>query len=197
MLYLKAKSFIFDKIRRITSIISKIVLRLNGSKVGKGFKCYGIPVIKNTGGEIVIGNNVRMNSAIWGNPIGYYPRICLQVQPNALIEIGNDVGMSCTAITAFKGVSIGNRVLIGAGCKIYDSDFHPLDAAERYENRIDSILTKKVFIHDDVFIGAGTIILKGAEIGEGSIIGAGSVVSGKIPPKEIWAGNPAKFIKKL
>ena len=45
-------------------------------------------------------------------------------------------------------------------------------------------------------IGANSIILKGSHVGEGSIIGAGSVICGKIPPYEIWAGNPARFIKK-
>ena len=51
-------------------------------------------------------------------------------------------------------------------------------------------------IDDDVWIGAAVIVLRGSEIGTGSVIGAGSVVKGRIPPYEIWAGSPAKFIKK-
>lgn len=51
-------------------------------------------------------------------------------------------------------------------------------------------------INDNVFIGARCIILKGVTIGSKSIIGAGSVVTKNIPEGEIWAGNPAKFIKK-
>ena len=48
-----------------------------------------------------------------------------------------------------------------------------------------------------MFIGANSIILKGVTIGERSIIGAGSVVTKNIPDDEIWAGNPAKFIRKI
>lgn len=53
-----------------------------------------------------------------------------------------------------------------------------------------------VYIGDNVFIGTGTIISKDVRIGENSIIGAGSVVTKDIPDNEIWAGNPARFIKK-
>ena len=58
-------------------------------------------------------------------------------------------------------------------------------------------VTKPVEIKDGVFVGAHSIILKGVTIGEGSIIGAGSVVTKSIPAGEVWAGNPAKFIRKI
>ena len=52
-------------------------------------------------------------------------------------------------------------------------------------------------IKDHAFIGAHAIILKGVTIGEGSVIGAGSVVTKSVPDGEIWAGNPAVFIRKV
>lgn len=55
--------------------------------------------------------------------------------------------------------------------------------------------TKPVLLKRGCFIGANSIILKGCTIGENSIVGAGSVVSKDIPDNEIWAGNPARFIK--
>ena len=48
-----------------------------------------------------------------------------------------------------------------------------------------------------MFIGGGSIILKGVTIGERAVVGAGTVVTKDIPAGEIWAGNPARFIRKL
>ncbi|HIQ73368.1 MAG TPA: hypothetical protein IAA51_03010 [Candidatus Cottocaccamicrobium excrementipullorum] len=56
---------------------------------------------------------------------------------------------------------------------------------------------KEIRIEDKAFIGAGSIILKGTHIEDGAIIGAGSVVCGHIPKNEIWAGNPARYIRKV
>lgn len=42
----------------------------------------------------------------------------------------------------------------------------------------------------------GAIVMAGVEIGVGSVVGAGSVVTKDIPPYEIWAGNPARLIRK-
>lgn len=88
---------------------------------------------------------------------------------------------------------------IGSGSVIMDSNFHstnPIIRGNR-EEKVNDIRTCPVFIGDNVFIGAHSIILKGIEIGNNSIIAAGSVVTKSIPANEIWGGNPAKFIKKI
>ena len=41
-----------------------------------------------------------------------------------------------------------------------------------------------------------TMVVKPVTIGENAIIGAGSVVTKDIPANEVWAGNPARFIRK-
>ena len=56
--------------------------------------------------------------------------------------------------------------------------------------------TGHVYIGDDTFIGMGTLICNDVRIGKNCIVGAGSVVTKNIPDNEIWAGNPARFIKK-
>jgi len=56
---------------------------------------------------------------------------------------------------------------------------------------------KPVVVKDNAFIGARSIILKGVTIGNNSIVGAGSVVTKSIPDNEIWAGNPARFIRSI
>ncbi len=53
-------------------------------------------------------------------------------------------------------------------------------------------------INDYALIGMGATLLDYSEIGEGAIVAAGSLVlmNTIIPPYEIWAGVPAKFVKK-
>lgn len=53
----------------------------------------------------------------------------------------------------------------------------------------------EVKIEEDAFIGCNVIICNAVTIGKGSIVGAGSVVTKDIPPYQVWAGNPAKYIK--
>lgn len=52
-----------------------------------------------------------------------------------------------------------------------------------------------VKIEEDVFIGCNVTICNSVTIGKGSIVGAGSVVTKDIPPYQVWAGNPARYIK--
>ena len=53
-----------------------------------------------------------------------------------------------------------------------------------------------VVIEDDVFIGVNVVICNSVTIGKGSIIGAGSIVTKDIPEYQVWAGNPARFIRE-
>lgn len=52
-----------------------------------------------------------------------------------------------------------------------------------------------VHIKEGAFLGAGAVVCSPVVIGKWSIVGAGSVVTKNIPDYEIWAGNPARFIK--
>ena len=85
-------------------------------------------------------------------------------------------------------IFIGNNVAITAGTKILT---HYLDPTSKGRFRIG-----EVHIEDDVFIGVNVVICNSVTIGQGAIIGAGSIVTKDIPPYQVWAGNPAKFIKE-
>ena len=55
----------------------------------------------------------------------------------------------------------------------------------------------RVTIGNNVFVGAGSIILPGVKIGNNSVIGAGSIVTKDVPTNMVYAGNPAKQIMTL
>lgn len=86
-------------------------------------------------------------------------------------------------------IKIGKNVTITDDVKILTHFLDPCQAGRHY--RIDDVV-----IEDDVFIGIGAIICNSVIVGKGAIIGAGSVVTKNIPPYQVWAGNPAKFIKE-
>lgn len=179
-------------------VVSNIVLCGNGVRF-TSFKTTGIPyIVVARNGSFKIGHNFSMNNGIKGNPIGCYNRCTFFVNRRATLTIGNNVGLSQTAIVCHINITIEDNVKIGGGTKIYDTDFHSLDPNKRAGSE-DLLNTSKaaVLIKKNAFIGAYSIILKGATIGENSIIGAGSVVTKSIPDNQIWAGNPAKFIREI
>jgi acetyltransferase-like isoleucine patch superfamily enzyme len=150
---------------------------------------------KNWNGSVKIGKNVTINSSIEANPVGGINTTFLFKGDNAVIEIDDATGISNALFASYEHIYIGKNVAIGAGTRIFDTDFHSINYEERM--RDVNIPHKPVRIEKGVFIGASAIILKGVVIGEYSVVGAGSVVVKSIPPGEIWGGNPAKFIKKL
>lgn len=200
-------SLVYKGIRRIlisirlfvNYIITWIILYGNNVQF-KRFKSNGIPYVNIArGGFCTIKNNFKINNGNLGNPIGRPQRCILNVRTGATLTIGENVGMSSTALVVHQHISIGNNVKIGGGSCIYDTDFHSLNPNLRRNSILDykSKKNNPVVIEDNVFIGAHATILKGVTIGKNSIIGACSVVTKNIPENEIWAGNPAKFIKNV
>lgn len=181
-------------------IATKIKLICNGVEY-LDYRCYGVPYIcieKDC--RMKWGEHFALNNGLYGNQIGFATPCIFRCYEGGNIIIKNNVGMSqATLIAKGADITIGNNVKLGGGVKIYTTDFHSLN----YMNRRDWILDSQnkacapINIGDDCFIGAGTIILKGVTIGSRSTVGAGSVVTKSIPSDEIWAGNPAKFIRKI
>ena len=74
-----------------------------------------------------------------------------------------------------------------------------LGGSRNFETRNVRIMDQGSFhqgvtIGDDVFIGAGAVIMPGCRIGEGVVVGANSVVNKDFPSYAIVAGLPAKII---
>ena len=84
-------------------------------------------------------------------------------------------------------ITIGDRVTLAPRVHILAHDAST-------KRMLGYTLIGKVTIGNDVFIGAGSIILPNVIIGNNVIIGAGSVISHSIPDNSVAVGNPAKVI---
>ncbi|KAL3666470.1 hypothetical protein V7S43_008718 [Phytophthora oleae] len=110
------------------------------------------------------------------------------------ICIGDNVQMNfdCVFLDGCP-ITIGDRVMLAPNVQLYTAS-HPLDPEERSSGLE---IGKPITIEDDVWIGGNAVVVPGVTIGRGAVIGAGSVVTKNVPPMCVYAGNPAKFIKKI
>ncbi len=177
-----------------SALYNTIVLKSRKVVRGKHLRIHGWLFLRGKG-NVVIGDNVTINSSLASNPIGGNTRTIIHC--NGKLRIGNNVGMSNCAIVCQNEVVIEDWVKIGGDVSIYDTDFHSTNYIDRRCEVDYNIATKPVVIKQDSFIGAHSIILKGVTIGERSIVAAGAVVTKSIPDDELWGGCPAKFIRKL
>lgn len=115
--------------------------------------------------------------------------------PGAMIQIGRDFEIANNALVDYSGgVKIGNGVTISEGAKVFTHQHTVDDTSVSW--REQPIRFSPLEIGDDVWIGAGTVILESVcSIGPGAVIGAGAVVTKDVPPRAIFAGNPAKLIR--
>lgn len=121
------------------------------------------------------------------------------------VEIGDFsfVNMNCTFLDCAR-ITIGNRTAIGPGVHLVTAS-HPIDPLERTipypadrEMPFRAVgYAEPIVIGDDVWIGAGAIVLPGVTIGSGAVIGAGSVVTRSIPPNAVAYGNPCRVARYL
>lgn len=108
------------------------------------------------------------------------------------LVIGDQVDIGeFTHIRANGGLTIGSRVLIAAHVTITTRE-HPL-ALPRWSITND----RPVTIEDDVWIGAGAVVLPGVTIGRGAVVAAGAVVTSSVEPFSLVAGVPARPIKAI
>ncbi len=178
-------------------IVNGTIFTIHGVNLARFPKIYGTLFVRNRG-HLSIGSNVTITSGLSFSPIGGNTKTVLYVLKTGSLKIGNGVGISNACLFSAVDITVEDDVLIGGGVQIYDTDFHSVkfDARMRSENDCD-VKSAPVLIKKGAFIGAHSIILKGVTVGENSVIGAGSVVTRDIPSSEIWAGNPATFIKMV
>jgi acetyltransferase-like isoleucine patch superfamily enzyme len=148
---------------------------------------------------------IRGYDFLFGNVKGLTNGMHIMLESGVKLNIGNEASLvlgdyvyinSYSIIDCQYKISIGKRVQIGPNCYIGDFD-HSLHVDVTQVHHREGKQMAAVVISENVWIGAGAIILKGVTVGKNSVIAAGSVVTRDIPPNVVAAGVPALVIKNI
>jgi acetyltransferase-like isoleucine patch superfamily enzyme len=109
--------------------------------------------------------------------------------PDSMLKIGK-----------FCSIAKGVTIYLGGNHRIDWISSYPFNVIRNFpeaSNIQGHPATKgSVIIGNDVWLGRHSTIMSGVNIGNGVVVGAYSVVTRSIGPYEIWAGNPAKFVRR-
>jgi acetyltransferase-like isoleucine patch superfamily enzyme len=127
------------------------------------------------GSYSVIEDYAIINNAVGDIVIGNHTRIGVGNTIIGPVTIGNKVNLAQNVVVSGLNHNFGdiNQTIVEQG-----------------------VNTKKIVIHDDVWIGANSVVLAGVTIGEHVVVGGGSVVTKDISPYSVAMGNPARVVKK-
>lgn len=139
--------------------------------------CYYKRVFKSCGSNVSIHPDVRI------------------IHPDK-ISVGNNVSIhSLCYIDGEGGIVIGNNVSIAHNVSIlsFNHTWEEVMSPIKYNPKS----YKSVLIADDVWIGCGSRLMAGVKISNRCIIASGSVVTKDCESHGLYAGIPAKLIKKI
>ncbi len=148
--------------------------------------------------DVVLGKNVTINCFVnlYGCSIGDNTKIGAFVEIQKSAKVGKNCKISSHTFIC-EGVTIKDDAFIGHNVT-FINDKYPEATNQRGNLQTEEDWSVvPTIVEEGASIGSGVTILCDVTIGRGAIIGAGSVVTRDIPAGEIWAGNPARFKRKV
>lgn len=144
-----------------------------GSKLRFSIKSFIYP-----SASIQIGKKALVNL---GKSVSIRRNCEINARNGSQIEIGNNTFLnSGCIITAHKSITIGDNVEFGPNVLVFDHD-HKFDGG--YKAR--EFECSEIVIGNNVWIGAGSIILRGSKIGNNAVIAAGSIIKMDVPDNSV------------
>lgn len=145
-----------------------------------------------------IGAGFRAGRGLWMEAVARYGA---QTLTPALYVGKRFSGSDGVHIACAFELHIGDDVLVGSKVHITDHN-HGLYQGSAASSPLDPPATRPlhgapVRIGDRVFLADGVVVLPGSVIGDGAIVGANAVVHGHLPGNAIYAGAPARPIKRF
>ena len=108
------------------------------------------------------------------------------------LRVGENVFInSCCLFMDRGGIAIGDGAFIGPNVQLITTGHVPDPAGRR------ATVSRPIVLGNNVWIGAGAIVLPGVTVGDNSIIGAGAVVTRDVPANAVAVGNPARVVRTL
>ena len=147
--------------------------------------------------DVSIGANVIISSFVnlYGCSVGDNTKIGAFVE----IQKGAAIGKNCKISShtfICEGVTVQDNVFIGHNVTFINDKYPRATRADGSLQTEEDWSVVPTLVESGASIGSSVSILCGVTIGAGALVGAGSVVTKDIPPGEIWAGNPARFVRK-
>lgn len=110
------------------------------------------------------------------------------------VRLGNYVYANFNLTLVDDGnIDIGDNVMFAPNVTVITAT-HPVLPSLREKGLQFNVDVK---ICNNVWIGAGAIIMPGITVGENSVVGAGSVVTKDVPPNTVVVGNPARVLREI
>ena len=121
---------------------------------------------------------------------------CILTSSEGSLSIGSNSGLNSNVTLGadLGSINIGENVIIGMNTVMRAAN-HRFDQSPKVPIREQGHDSGKIIIHDDVWIGASSVIRPGITIGKGSVIAAASNLTKDVEENAIVAGNPAKLLK--
>ena len=169
-------------------------VRLTALKAGLGPKVSwprgGKPVYIGRGARIRVAEGGRLD-------VGaglYLSENCLvQVNPGARAVLGEGVFMNANArIVAAESVRVGDHTMLGPNVCVYDHDH-----AFGKDGVSGVLVTSPVEIGERCWMGANSLVTRGARIADRVCVGGGAVVTRSLGEPGVYAGAPAKLVRRL
>lgn len=116
--------------------------------------------------------------------------------PHAGIRIGKSslIG-EYNVLRGQGGITIGDRVYFAPLVQVLAVNHVFADPTRPFIEQ--GITAEGIVIEDDVWVGAGAILLDGVRVGRGAVVGAGAVVTEDVPPHTVVAGVPARVVRPI
>ncbi len=156
--------------------------RIHGIKLPRG-SLIELPKAVKIGSGFSLGRDCRL--------------YCHKPEAGSRLVIGDRVALNDgVVINADSGgqITLGNDVIIGPNSILRGANHVFEDTARpiREQNHAPGTIT----LEQDVWLGAGVIVLPNVTIGRGTVVGAGSVVTRDLPPFSVAVGIPARVTKE-